>query len=44
MLFDNLSLWMVIGVLFFVGFAIIVVTAFFTRPPPAQRKNPRRRD
>jgi len=44
MLFDNLSLWMVIGVLFFAGFAIIVVTAFFTRPPPAQRKKPRRRD
>jgi hypothetical protein len=37
MFFDKLSFWLIVGVLFFVGFGVVVVTAFLTRPPPSRR-------
>jgi hypothetical protein len=42
MLFDKLPFWLIVGGLFFIGFGVIVVTAFLTRVPRARRK--KRRD
>lgn len=44
MIFDKLSLWLVVGALFFIGFGVIVVTAFLTGAPPSRRKNRRDRE
>jgi len=44
MFFDKISFWLVVGVLFFIGFGVIVVTAFLTRPPPSRRKKKRDQD
>jgi hypothetical protein len=38
MFFDKVSFWLIVGVLFFIGFGIIVVTAFLARPPASRRK------
>lgn len=42
MFIDKLSFWPIVGGLFFIGFAVIVVTAFLAGVPPARRK--KRRD
>jgi hypothetical protein len=44
MFFDKISFWLIVGVLFFIGFGVIVVTAFLTRPPPSSRKKKSDRD
>jgi hypothetical protein len=44
MFFDKLSFWLIVGVLFFIGFGVIVVTAFLTRPPASRRKKKADRD
>jgi hypothetical protein len=44
MFFDKISFWLIVGVLFFVGFGVIVVTAFLTRPPRSSRKKKSDRD
>jgi hypothetical protein len=44
MFFDKLSFWLIVGLLFFVSFGVIVVTAFLTRPPASRRKTRRDQD
>jgi len=43
-LFDRLSVWFIIGILFFVGFGVIVAAAFLTRSAPSRRKKKGDRD
>jgi len=44
MFFDKLSFWFIVGGLFFIGFGVIVVTAFLTGAPPSRRKKRRDRE
>lgn len=41
MIFEKLSIWFVVGGLFFIGFGAIVVTAFLTGASPGRRKKKR---